>query len=556
MMSRARSGRGPIGATRTPQVILGGRAFVHCGFGTAQPDAADKIRPGLTRFPQWPKLAVMNASPQRSGLGLLPGICILVALTILGCGNGEKHEGPHEVIYTLSVSVGTGVEGHPQTGTYEFNPGVMINYGYRALDDFTNLVVRLDTTQVAPSDSFLLDRDCSLSATCDVRVVWRYHADYAGYYCSPAVGDDGTIYFATGMFVLATGYLPGTLYAINPDGTLKWSYYLSKSFFSPAVGENGWIYVMDHDYKVYAFTASGALAWTFDDFDYSFVKRDMGQRTPAIGADGTVYVGADGLYALDPETGERRWHFIRPPGQRECIASPVIAEDGTVFVVIGEDTLYAVNPNGTRAWAFGFDNEDELSFATPAIDAGGVVYVPTERHSESKVYAINSDGTLRWKYQVDEARVVRASPAIAEDGTIYIATKAGGADLCSRVIALSPAGSDIWEMAIPTVHQTRDDVYSSPSVGADGIIYFGAESEMMFAVNPDGTLNWMHKLMAINWSGPAILTDGTAYIAGIDYGGFYRGALCAVVTSSHGLAASPWPKFHHDNRNTGRFGAH
>jgi hypothetical protein len=46
-------------------------------------------------------------------------------------------------------------------------------------------------------------------------------------------------------------------------------------------------------------------------------------------------------------------------------------------------------------------------------------------------------------------------------------------------------------------------------------------------------------------------------MGGIDNGdyGYYKGAFCAVATSSHGLAASPWPKFHHDNRNTGRFGA-
>jgi outer membrane protein assembly factor BamB len=498
----------------------------------------------------------MAAKDLGRGKPVLPAAVALAALILWGCGDkGHETNEPSYVTYTLTVSVGTGIEGHPEAGTYEFEPGVVIAYGYRALDDFTNLVVRLDTARVAVEDSFAMDTDHSLTASCDVRVNWRYHADCSGYYCSPAVAHDGTIYLATGMFVLGTGYLAGTLYAIDPDGTLKWSYYLGKTFFSPAVGENGWIYVMDQDYKVYAFTDAGALMWTYDDFDYFFVKRDMGQRTPAIGADGTVYVGADGLYALDPDTGERQWHFIRPPGTRECIASPVIGEDNTIYVVIGEDTLYAVNPNGTRKWAFGFDNEDELSFATPAIDERGVIYIPTERYSESRVYAIDPDGSLRWQYQLEEVRVIRASPAIAEDGTIYIATKAGGEDLCSRVIALSPGGSKLWEVPIQTVHHTRDDVYSSPSVGADGLIYFGAENEMMYAMNPDGSLNWMHKLMAVNWSGPAIMADGTAYIAGMDYGGFYRGALCAVVTSSPGLAASAWPKFHHDNRNTGRYGA-
>ncbi|HVP58458.1 MAG TPA: PQQ-binding-like beta-propeller repeat protein [bacterium] len=481
------------------------------------------------------------------------GLAVLVCL-FAGCG-GEKHKGPLYVNYKLTVSVGTGVEGWPQTGIYSLPAGIMSNYGYHALDNFSNLVVRLDTTQVAATDSFLIDMDHTLTATCDVRVLWRRHVETPGYYCSPAIGADGTIYFASGMFLLGTGYLPGTLYALNSDGTSKWEYYLGKTFFSPAIGENGWIYVMDQDYKVYAFRPGGSVAWTYSDFEYPFAKRDMGQRTPAIGADGTIYVGADGLYALDPDTGERRWHFSRWPPGHECMASPVIGEDNTVYVVIGEDTLYAVNPNGTRKWAFGFDHDDEMSFATPAIDAAGVIYIPTERSSSSQIYAINPDGSRKWKYDVEGARVIRASPVIAEDGTIYIATKAGGADSQARVFALTPGEVKLWEMVIATVHQTPDDVYATPTVGSDGMIYFGSENEWFYAVEPGGTLSWKHHLVPVNWSGPAVADDGTLYLGGIDLGTYYTGVFCAVVTSSQGLAASPWPKFHHDNRNTGRFGA-
>jgi|GEM_PF-562952 len=479
----------------------------------------------------------------------------LALILSAGCDN-DKHKGPVYIEYTLTVSVGTGVDGGPPTGIYHVPAGLTTSYGYRALEDFTNLVVRLDTTQIAPMDSFLMDKDHTLSATCDVRVLWRRHVDTPGYYCSPVIGADGTVYFASGMYLLSSGYLPGTLYALNPDGTSKWEYYLGKTFFSPAIGENGWIYVMDQDYRVYAFTPGGSLIWTFYDFDFPFVKRDMGQRTPAIGADGTVYVGGDGLYALEPDTGERKWHFRERPRQ-ECMASPVIGEDNTIYVAIGEDTLYAVNPDSTRKWAFGFEHEDEMSFASPAIDAGGVIYEPTERYGESRLYAINPDGTLKWVYYVEEGRPVRASPAIAEDGTIYIATKAGGVDRRPRLIALSPAGDKIWEHVAMLADRLDYDIYSTPSVGADGVIYFGAESCILYAVNPDGTLGWQHTIFGLNWSGPAITADGTLYMGGIDNGdyGYYKGAFCAVATSSQGLARSPWPKFHHDNRNTGRFGA-
>ena len=510
---------------------------------------------GVTGLYLWIRLTASH-EPHRIASALM---CLLILILTLSCSEKEDIEIPPSddtTTYILTVDVGAGIEGYPPTGTYEYSEGVVINYGYRELPDYTNLVVKLDSVEVGVSGTFEMDSDHTLTVTCDLRVLWRFHADHAGYYCSPAVANDGTIYFSTGSYTLAYGYQPGELYALSPNGTLKWAYYSDKSFFSPAIGENGWIYLMDHDYKVYAFTPEGTLVWTFDDFEYTFVKRDMGQRTPAIGADGTVYVGADGLYALDPETGTPMWHFIRYPGTRECIASPVIGDDNTIYVTIGQDSLYAINPDGTRKWAFGFDNPYELSFATPAIDVSGVIYITSEAFvGISKIYAIDPDGSLKWKYEVEGARPVRASPAIGEDGTIYIATKAISKEIPSRVIALAPDGSELWHLDIPTIHETPDDVYSSPTVGADGTIYFGAETGWLYAVSREGTLIWDHKLIGINWSGPAIIDDGTLYVAGIDDGMIYTGALCAVITSSYGLASSPWPKFHHDNRNTGRFGA-
>jgi outer membrane protein assembly factor BamB len=63
-------------------------------------------------------------------------------------------------------------------------------------------------------------------------------------YSSPAVGGDGTIY---------VGSADGQLYAINPDGSLKWSFpTVSSVISSPAIGGDGTIYVGSYDYKLYA----------------------------------------------------------------------------------------------------------------------------------------------------------------------------------------------------------------------------------------------------------------------------------------------------------------
>lgn len=103
--------------------------------------------------------------------------------------------------------------------------------------------------------------------------------------------------------------------------------------------------------------------------------------------------------------------------------------------------------------------------------------------------------------------------------------------------------------------------YSAPAVGEDGTIYFAtgilihSSYGSLYAVSPEGTLKWKEDTTnGINWSSPAIMPDGTLYIGGhhntpeIQW----AGKMMAIRTESYGLADSPWPKFRHDNSNTGR----
>ena len=62
---------------------------------------------------------------------------------------------------------------------------------------------------------------------------------------------------------------------------------------------------------------------------------------PAIGPDGTVYVGSwdSKLYALSGQTGDKLWEF-ETVGYVNC--SPAIGPDGTVFVGSTDNKLYAI----------------------------------------------------------------------------------------------------------------------------------------------------------------------------------------------------------------------
>ncbi|TRZ84131.1 hypothetical protein D4R89_13855 [bacterium] len=504
-------------------------------------------------------------SPKRSFWALMHFYCLesLSLLVILAffsfSGCREKPQEPKK-IFTLTVTLDEGIDGYPNAGKYSYDAVLDVNYDYRALEEYSDLAVTLDGKPVPATGTFTMNADHTLVGTCVKRVLWKYFVEQGVYYSCPAIGDDGTIYFGTGMYLGPpyNEWRPGTFYAISSGGVVKWSHYLGNALFSPVIGNDGTIYIQDHLNKVYAFSPSGTLKWIYNDYDLNVYQRDMGQRNPAVAVDDTLYICADGLYAVNPRTGRRIWHVAHPKyPTKECIASPVIGRNGTIYVTIGQDSLFAINPKGSVRWTFNFAHDWEMSFGTPTIDQSGVIYIGVEGKnwngpSISHIYAINPNGTQRWKFPVDGARFVRGSPVMGLDGSIYFTTKAGGTDETSKLIALSPNGQKIWEYEVVQIHA---DSYSTPSVGADGLIYFGAETGFIYVINPDGTLNWKIQLRhGVNWSSPAIADDGTIYL-GTLAGENYQGYFYALKSTSLGYASTPWPRFRHDRKNTGRFGA-
>ena len=78
----------------------------------------------------------------------------------------------------------------------------------------------------------------------------------------------------------------------------------------------------------------GAPIWEFETGGYV-------DSSPAIGSDGTVYVGSvkGNLYAINGKSGVKLWEFETESGVR---SSPAIGSDGTVYVGSKDKKLYAI----------------------------------------------------------------------------------------------------------------------------------------------------------------------------------------------------------------------
>jgi outer membrane protein assembly factor BamB len=224
---------------------------------------------------------------------------------------------------------------------------------------------------------------------------------------SPAIGNDGTIYFGSDN---------ENIYALYPNGTIRWKYKTGGVVHtSPAIGNDGIIYCGSQDGCLYALYPNGTEKWKYN------IGCWIG-RGPTIADDGTIYfsgVQEATLYALYPD-GTYKWHVYLGVN---VVSTPALAEDGTIYVASykegGGAYINSISPNGFINWRY--EVEDEAMSASPVIDKYGIIYIGGWRGNNEvggNLYALNPDGTLRWVFHTGDS--IHSSAAIGEDGTIYI----------------------------------------------------------------------------------------------------------------------------------------
>ncbi len=175
---------------------------------------------------------------------------------------------------------------------------------------------------------------------------------------------------------------------------------------SPAIGADGTIYVGSQDHKLYALNPNGTFKWAYS-------TGDEIEQSPAIGSDGTIYVGSDdnNLYALNPN-GTFKWSYAMGDMASSSLA---IGADGTVYVGSYDHNLYAISPSGTFKWSYDIGGN---IWCAPAVGADGTVYVGSKKNPD--FYAINSNGTLQWALGIANTNATESWPTIGTDGTVYV----------------------------------------------------------------------------------------------------------------------------------------
>jgi hypothetical protein len=315
------------------------------------------------------------------------------------------------------------------------------------------------------------------------------------------------------------------------------------------------------------------------------------ESSPAVDDHGTVYVVTGGgtmsgtwrghavnnfstamLTALDRD-GRKVWE-IMPGNDREwdgdanypfISTSPIVADDGTIFIVWVNGDVMALNPDGTAKWEHrlrpaSMPTSTGWVHAPPAIASDGTSYWPGK-----VVTALGPDGALPWQFIPSEQNFYAVS--IARDGTIYART-------ARLLYAIRPDRTELWHVALPgglpcqdctpaldaegNIHVTaggrlvviapngrvrwaKEGGYNgTPLIGADGTIYVACGAALV-ALGSDGALKWRFETWHEGQNVPAALgEDGTVYVKGTRLRALSAdGALEWQITASSGVP-NPW----------------
>lgn len=304
---------------------------------------------------------------------------------------------------------------------------------------------------------------------------------------APALLEGGTI---------VVGSLGGKLHGLSPDGRPLFSVDLGDRIYSsPLVTEDG-IFVGSDAKRFFGLRHDGRIRFRLQ----TQGDADTGATLTPSGT--IVFAAGRMIYGIQPNGTLS----FRVRTARKAFSSPAVGEDGTIYVGSQDDHVYAITEDGDLRWRVDVGADAD---GGPAIADDGTVYVGTDA---GEILALDPDtGFIRWRRKVHG--YVRGSFSIGRDGTIF----AGTYGPMPRLVALEPTeGAIRFEFSVRGTGALEFGIHGGPVEDARGRLYFGAQDDYLYALEPDGSLLFKLKTSGDVDATPVITEDGTLLVGSAD----------------------------------------
>lgn len=234
------------------------------------------------------------------------------------------------------------------------------------------------------------------------------------------IDSQGVIYFGVGQNNCGETNDWGTIFAVNPSGTLKWKFEgLSFPAFHISIGLDKTIYVSSAN-SLYALDNNGVEKWEF--------IADSNISAPNLSNDGFIYFTSySNIYCLD-SNGIKQWISSGVFRGGSVPSGPAIGQDGTIY---GVWTGFQNMSDEQRGYVFAYQKENGLakwqkplqfSASSPLVGENGDVYVmagtPGYFGNNRQLYAFGADGASKWNSASQYGDIY--TPVILENGNIAI----------------------------------------------------------------------------------------------------------------------------------------
>lgn len=329
-------------------------------------------------------------------------------------------------------------------------------------------------------------------------------ADWQGTRIVAYVPEAARLASVTVQVINASGHPSNTL-SLNvttrpSDGRVRWRFRMNGPYAlaRPVIGPDGTVYSIDAFGHLYALAPDGGLKW---------LVRGAGDKGVAVGTDGVVYAGSEDAIRAFNSDGSAKWTFVQSP-RAMILLGVSVGPDGNIYAVGTEGPgVFSLTPAGTLRW------QVPESYNRPIVDSGEIVFGANGGNQQLYFYANNHLRALR----LDGSSVFTipgafGQPAVGPDGSVH--TVLG---------AYSSNGSLLWSFASPYPY----NVFTSPSVGTDGVHYFGQNLSQLFALNPGGSQRW-HRTLADYVADPVVDPTNAQLVMGsadtLDHAGFILSA--------------------------------
>ena len=241
----------------------------------------------------------------------------------------------------------------------------------------------------------------------------------------PVLASDGTIYVAT---------WGDKLYAVNPDGTMKWevSFAASTGIRSMMnLDKEGNLYAFAHNGVLYKFSKAGDTIWslTLDDFGSS-------SSAVVFSPDGnTMYITGRKLFAVSTD-GVLLWNYDFGTGTDTWLSTPMVNTQGIIYLYTGLERL---TPSGELIPGFEWWTDSTNLIPTiidPTIDKKGNVVIGTDL----EIFSVDYKGAFRWRKPHDMRYGISLLSDL--DGMTYFLT------LDNNLTKIDSLGNEIWQLQL------------------------------------------------------------------------------------------------------------